>query len=366
MKILHLTNHFFPCIGGIERVVFDFCSALTKKGHECRVVCYNKCANSNKELAPSQEINGIKVIRLPFLDLKYYKITKPFLKLLRGADIVHVHGLGFFSDFVLLTKFIHRKPIVVSSHGAIFHTGSNFLKNLYFYFWNRLLLRNADKIIAVSEADKEIFSRIVLREKIELIENPLDFKKFRGKKKEKNSFLFVGRLSKNKRIDLLIESFALVAKKKKNFTLSIVGNDFDGIESALKKRAKEKGVSEKIEFLGPLVEKELLELYAKSDFFVSASEYEGFGISAIEAMASGCIPLLNGIDSFKKFIDEGKNGFLVDYSSPVHASEKILKAMELDPQKKESIRSMAIESVKRFSLENQAKKLLRVYERILS
>ena len=61
-------------------------------------------------------------------------------------------------------------------------------------------------------------------------------------KKKKNCFLFVGRLSKNKRIDLLIDAFSLLQKKGIDFELRIVGEDWEGILPELKQKAKEEGV----------------------------------------------------------------------------------------------------------------------------
>src|SRR3989339_1312055 len=104
MKIVQVANHFLPCMGGVERVVQDISAGLESRGHKVNVVCLNRCAYSKGPLASAWDAEGIAVERIPFLDLHYYKIAPSVLLKIRNADIVHVHGIGFFSDFLLLTK----------------------------------------------------------------------------------------------------------------------------------------------------------------------------------------------------------------------------------------------------------------------
>ena len=363
MKILHPTHHFWPCIGGIERAIEDFCTELIKAGHSCKVLCLNKCARSQKKLPKKETHKGIEIVRVPFIDLKYYKIASGILKHARSADVVHVHGIGFFSDFFILTKPLHKKPVVISSHGAIFHTGTNLLKNLYFFGWCRLLLKFADKVVAVSENDANIFSKIVSPQKITIVHNPVRLDKFRCARKKKNTFVFVGRLSKNKRLDLLIEAFASASQNKKAM-LYIVGSDFENLRKELERKVKNLNAEDRIKFLGKLPEQELIELLANTDFFISASEYEGFGISAIEGMASGCIPILSNIPSFRAFIEKGKNGFIVDFHNTKRASKKLAQIMELSRAEKEKIRKNAIAYSKRFESKSQTKALLTLYSQL--
>ena len=79
MKIVQVCNHFEPCIGGMERVVSDIACKLAGRGHRVRVVCLERCANYKEKLAPKGNIGGIEVERVPFIDLKYYKIAPSVL-----------------------------------------------------------------------------------------------------------------------------------------------------------------------------------------------------------------------------------------------------------------------------------------------
>jgi len=364
LKILHATHHFWPCIGGIEASLKTLCVELTKAGQKCRVLCLNRCAYSKDRLPESEDCEGIEIVRRPFLDLKAYKIAFGFLKHAKDVDVIHVHGLGFFSDMFLLTKFLHRKPVVVSSYGGIFHTGANPLKNFYFYVWCRFLLKLADKIVVISRHDEELFLKISNRDKIVLLPVPVDLPKIQIAKKKPNTFVFVGRFSKNKRIDLLIEAFAK-ASEKNDAVLYIVGGDFDGLRENLELKVKTLGAKDKIIFLGMLPHEKLYEVLSKSDFFISASEYESFGVSAIEAMHAGCIPVLSSIATFEEFVQNGRNGFILDFSNSAKAAQALERIISLPKNEKEEKRKKAIKYASKFEPKNIAKSYLALYSKLL-
>jgi len=359
MKTVHFIHHFWPCLGGMEKTLQELAPELVKRGVECRVVCLDKCANSGEKLPAKGEFKGVKIERLPFIDFKAYKVAFGALRHVWGADLIHVHGLGFFSDLFLLTKFFHRKPVVLTSYGGVFHTGSNPLKWFYFYAWNRLLLRAADRIVAISGHDVELFSKIVPRESIELIPVPVDLHSFKPVKKKKNQFVFVGRLSRNKRVDLLVKAFKRTSEK--NARLFIAGNDFEGLGEELKKLAK--GDS-RIKFLGAVTGAKLKRLLAESEFFVSASDYESFGISAVEAMSAGCIPILSGIASFRDFLDSGKNGFEVEFHKPEKAAKELEKIMHLNRKELEEKKAHSMKFVESFNPKKIAGRILSLYSEL--
>ena len=218
----------------------------------------------------------------------------------------------------------------------------------------------------MSKNDFELFSKIVPREKLALIENGIDFEKFSMAKNEKtkNSFVFLGRMSRNKRIDLLIDAFAGLKRKTKDFELHIAGMDFDNILEEMKRKAEESGIAENVFFHGEVSEKELLELLGSSEFFVSASEYEGFGLTALEAMAAGCIPVLNKIDSFKNFVSAGKNGFIADFEKSAETAERIFEITEMEKKRKSEIAGNAAARAGDFSWEKKALEYEKVYSEV--
>lgn len=361
MKILHVCGHFYPCTGGIESYVLDLSKELIRKGHKSDVVCFNTCAYSEEKLPETDIVDGIAVRRMPYLNLKYYKIAPSLLKYVRDYDMIHIHGVGFFSDYLFLTKWLHRKPLVLSTHGGIFHTKRlSMLKKAYFFVWFRIVASGMGKIFAHSKNDLELFSKIS-KEKCKYIPYSIHFDFFDIKRKpEKDSLLFVGRISENKRVDNLIKCVAFLQKKNPDVKLYVVGGDW-GKQKELSALAKSLGAEKNILFEGEKHGKALLEYYKKAGLFVLASDYEGFGISAIEAMAAGCVPVLNDIEAFRLFVKDGKNGFLVNFANPEAAAKRIIEIKNLPPNIMRKIENAAKNTAKEYGWTNTLKKIENFY-----
>lgn len=357
MKILQICNHFYPCIGGIEGVVEDLCKNLIELGHQSDVACLNTCAYTGERLPALEEYEGIKIHRLPYLNLKFYKPSPGVFKLFKDYDLIHVHGIGFFSDFLAMTKFVHKKPLVLNTHGGFFHTKKlAWIKKLYFT-WNRLSLGAFEKVIADSRSDEATFSAIC--PDLEHIPNGISVVEFQAERKPTpNTLLYVGRVSGNKRIDLLIETVAILKQSQPDMKLNIVGEDWEGIQKDLEELTEEKGLGKNIEFLGKIERSEVVEHLSKAAFFVSASGYEGFGISVLEAMASGCPVVLNDIPAFREFVNHGENGFLVDFADYESAAGLLLDLMEKDASE---ISKEASKTVDQYDWKNVVKKIEDVY-----
>ena len=366
MKIVNLSHRFWPCIGGVETHVMQLCKELNAKGIWAKVVCLNKCPNSSKRLLGKERHDGIKIERVGFLDLGVYRIAPGAIGKVKGFDVVHVHGIGFFSDFFALFKLFHRKRLVLSTHGGIFHTKRHLLlKKIYFNIWCRLTLMAFDRVIAVSAQDFETFKKIVPKKKLVLIENPIEVKKQQGTKPKGNGFLFVGRLSKNKGLNDLIETFAIVKKEIPKVKLRIVGGDFDLSRQELEKKVLKLGLEKNIEILGHVSGKELERNYTASGISVSASKYEGFGISSVEAMSKGLIPILNDIRPFRAFVKDGENGFVVDFENWKKAAEKIVTVSRMSNAEKGRIRKNARVFAQGFSWKKNIAKFEKVYNAVL-
>jgi len=236
------------------------------------------------------------------------------------------------------------------------------IKNIYFGFWCRFTINFSDKIIAISGHDKRLFSRI--SNNIELIPVPVDTDNFEFHERKRSNFkmISVGRLSRNKRIDRLINVMKIVSRIEPKSKLFIVGKDIDGLQKSLEKDVAEAGIQNNIEFLGEIDDKKMLEYMKKSTFFLSSSEYESFGISAVEAMASGLIVILNDIESFRYFVKNGENGFLAEYSDENGVAELISKLNKKDLL---AISKSASERVLEFKKENVAKRMESLYLEIV-
>jgi alpha-1,3-mannosyltransferase len=129
----------------------------------------------------------------------------------------------------------------------------------------------------------------------------------------------------------------------------------------LERLAEVLGVANQVHFLGALSLDRLKQELAQAQFFVSASEYEGFGISAVEGMASGTVCILNDIAAFRNIIEDGVNGFLVDYKSDEQVSIVLGKALALNAAEYTGIVTRAQEKAKTYSWHKVARIISRLY-----
>lgn len=362
MRVLHVTPGFYPSIGGIERYVEDLCLNLKKLGYTSDVLTLNKMAYSKERLKWYEEYKGIKIFRIPFLNLKYYYIAPDVLKYVKGYDIIHIHGIGFFSDFLSITKPFHNKPLLLSTHGGIFHTKNIYwLKNIYFKLWCRLILKRMDSIISISPQDKKMFSKF----RPILIPIGIYYEHFSNIKRapKRNELLFIGRISRNKGIDNLIKMLYFLKRKIPDVKLYIIGRDWQGIKMELENLIEHLGLKGNVFFIEKVNEKEKISYLSRCQIFVSASYYEGFGITIVEAMASGIPVVANNIQAFRNLITNNENGFLINYSKPKEASEKIYKIMETNLKK---ISKRAKMTAMKYDWVNIIKRIEEIYSKTLN
>jgi alpha-1,3-mannosyltransferase len=363
MKIVHVTPGFYPTVGGIQKYVEDLCLNLIRLGHQSDVITYDRHTITGEKLRRYEKYKGINIYRLPFYGPGIYPMAPGILKKIKDYDIVHVHGVGVSCDILSLTKIFHRKHMILSSHGGIFHTNkSSLAKRLYFFIWCRQELKNFDRIIAVSRNDEELFSRISKR--TVFIPNGIDLGMYAGikRKPKKNTLLFIGRLSPNKRIDMLIEVVNLLKKDMPDVKLYVAGSEWKDERKKLEAMVSEKKLERNVIFTGEVSEKEKLSLLSRAELFVSASEYEGFGISVVEAMAAGLPVVLNNIEAFKNLVNNRKSGFLTDFSKPEIAKKLILK---LKNQNLSGISGNAKKEAKKYDWKNLVKRIGDVYEKCI-
>jgi alpha-1,3-mannosyltransferase len=331
MKILHLTQNFYPVTGGIETFVYESSRRLIEKGYKVYVIASDKLPDTNKKLPEHEVINGIEVFRMPFHRIFRYNISFKVLPLISNldCDIIHIHGLGFFSDLIPLLRLIKKSKIFLSTHGGIFHTKyAIFLKNIYFNTIARFTLKFVDKIIAHSLEDKKLFSQICTTDRISLIYYGINWEELRRTKRKSDgkTLIYVGRLSKNKRLDRMLHVLFYLKKRIPNIKLLFLGSDW-GEKKKLINLAKSLNILKNVKFLGSIPHEKIGKYLSEADIFLLSSEYEGFGISVIEAMASGLPVVVNDIPTMREIIANGENGFIVEFKDYKKVSELIEKLL---------------------------------------
>jgi alpha-1,3-mannosyltransferase len=349
----------------METYVANLCRQLSERGHQCDVATLDYIFKTKQQLPAYQEIDGTDVIRLPSLGTARYFLAPRLLDLMPRYDLVHVHGVDFFIDLLGTFKGVHNTPVVLSTHGGFFHTSwFPSFKQAYFKTITRNSLKGVDRVIASSQKDADLFSQVT--ENISLVDNGIDYQKFAQveKKIEGQSLVFVGRISKNKRVDRLLDVFSRVRDMRPHAQLKIIGPDWEDLQKGLEEHAEKIGLGRSVTFTGVVSQEEMLAALATARLFVSASEYEAFGLSTVEAMATGTVPVVNDIPAFADIIDDGESGFLADYADPGTAAEILRAALDLEDGRLASIGAAAKKTAAGYDWNLVADSIVSIYEEV--
>ncbi len=184
----------------------------------------------------------------------------------------------------------------------------------------------ADKIISISDDSKSVLVEKygIPSEKITVIPcgvNKKEFFPIKDIKKRPNSIFYIGRIDARKGVSFLIKSLEILIKRNRSVKLFLAGKGKD--VSELKKYVSDKKLDNNIEFVGFIPDEKLNEWYNKMQCVVVPSIFEGFGITVIEAMATGTPVIGTNVDGIKNILRDNDNGFLVPYGDEQALSDKI-------------------------------------------
>jgi len=238
----------------------------------------------------------------------------------------------------VILKFILKKPLNIQLHSE-FIFSKNWIRERWIHrFWVPLIswqLNQADSIRVDNRAKLAKLRQQLPNLKAKIFQAPmrvnLDFfwKKPRKKKKIKK-LISVGRLVKEKNFPLLIRAMKTVIKKYPNTTLTIIGGGPERL--AIEKEIERGALSKNIRLTGPLSREKVRNHLWKSDLFVLSSNYEGWGLVFVEALASGLPIVATKVSSAGELVKNNKNGFIVPVSDEKGLTRGIISLIE-NPEK---------------------------------
>ena len=351
----------------MESVVEGLSVALQQNGHTVQVATLRLLFSSGT-MAPAESVEaGLQVRRMRHWGPRRYPVAPGVFGAIRGYDLVHIHAIDFFVDCLSLLRLVHRIPLVISTHGGFFHTQrARAFKEMYFKTVTRRSLSGVGAGVCVSQHDRQIFSRIVPQQRIRVIENGANIDGLWSlkKKPEPGLVLGVARLAENKRVHKVLEAMAALRHRYPQLRLEWVGADFSGLRTSLERRVIELGLSGRVCFHGAVSREELYRLLERAHLFVSASAYEGFGLSTIEAMSAATVVVVTAVGVHPEVVQDGVSGFLVDQEA-ARLSAQMERALSLPGEKLAAIGEQAREATRRFSWSRIAPQYEQLYREVL-
>jgi len=322
MKVLHVVRQFHPSVGGMEEVVLNVARHHARIGGEAEVLTLDRVFTAPGLRLPGRdEYAGLPIRRIGYCGSSRYPIAPAVLGALAGADLVHLHGIDFFYDFLAATRPLHRKPMVVSTHGGFFHTAfAPRLKQLWFKTMTRASALAYARVVATSENDGELFAKVVSADRLRVIENGVDVEKFAGQANPQpgRTLIYFGRWSINKGLLETLDLLAALKRLDPTWRLIVAGREYDFSRQSLVEHVDSRDLGGSVELVASPSQEQLRALIARAQFFVCLSRHEGFGLAAVEAMSAGLLPVLSDIPPFERLYRESGQGVQV---TPARAEE---------------------------------------------
>jgi glycosyltransferase involved in cell wall biosynthesis len=277
------------------------------------------------EVRDGIEVHHPRYYMVPKVGMCLYGLTL-FLSVLRTIgkirqsfdfDLIDAHFVYPDGFAAVLLGYWFGKPVVVSARG------SDINRYVSFPLISRLLqctLNRASKVIAVSQSLKEGMVRLgISREKIAVISNGVDTKKFRAVSKgaardqlclprDQKVILCVGHLTFNKGFHLLIKATASIVQEFPDVHLIIIGDG--ALRKKLEKQVSEMNLDPYVSLKGSVPHEDLFLWYSAADLFCLASEREGWPNVILESLACGTPVVATRTDGIPEIITSEELGIL--------------------------------------------------------
>jgi len=330
MKILFVSDTYYPHLNGVYYFVCRIAPLLQAKGHEVAVIAPSE--NRKFEL---KKIDGIDVYCMPSLPLLYYpklRFPIPILLELRLSklikkikpDVIHIQDHFILSKAVVRVNEKMHIPLIGTNHfmpenlTALFK--NKILKKMIENsMWSRFsyVFNKASAVTTPTETGAKLI-RPRLNNKVVVISSGINLKEYNpygdtNKIKAKYNLtdkpilLFVGRLDPEKHIDEIVQAVA-IAVKMIDFNFVIVGKGVKKL--ALEQLAEKLNIKEKVIFTGFVPDEELPYFYKLSHCFAIASTAELLSLATLQAMASGLPIIAVKAGALVELVKDKENGFL--------------------------------------------------------
>ncbi|ROQ63457.1 glycosyltransferase involved in cell wall biosynthesis [Streptomyces sp. 840.1] len=298
MKILHVVTLHTPdhAFGGPTRVALNLSGVQRAEGDDARIMALGDGFDGPlpshvegvpvhlhraRHLLPRFEVSGIT--------------SGPLLlaarRMMRGADLVHVH---LMRDLVTLPAALlalrSGTPLVVQTHGMVDPT-ENRVAQLTDLLGVRRVLRRADAVLHLTEAERvdvnAVAAPVPLTRTVRLVNGVRPQERKPGRDPGRPpTVLFLARIQERKRPQDFVAAMPAVLAEHPDARFVLAGPDTGALPGTLR-LARELGVLDSLDHVGPLGHEEVLEAGRQADVYVLPSIEEPLGVSVLEAMSVG-------------------------------------------------------------------------------
>lgn len=384
MRIAIFTETYLPQINGVVTHIKILKEGLEALGHTVLIVTADSKAHTHylKDNVLHCPAHNLK--RIYNLDLAS-PVSRTRLKYLREfrPDIIHVHNEFSIGLSGMAIAKILKVPLVYTLHTMyddyIYYIAPKPLipltkKLSHRYF--RMFPQNAAVVTGPSKKCQEYTYEIGSDKKVEVIPNPVELDAFapqtstpqqRAQIREQYHIpqdatvaCFVGRLGREKSVDVLLRFWAQEMKPQDNMRLLIIG---DGPEKEpLEQLAQQLGITDTVVFTGKVLHPDLPPYVHTCDIYVTASLSDTNSISMLEGMAGG-LPVLQLYDELNADqVTDGVNGYM--FRDAAEMGQRLRRIRDMEPEELQKLKTSVIQSVKNSGAQTLANYIQTIYYNI--
>jgi len=363
----------YPTFGGSGVLATELGKALADEGHQVHFITYQQPVRLNV-FNTNIFYHEVRVPTYPLFDYPPYEValasTMVDVIMNHDLDLLHVHyaiphaSAAYMAKQIVKQKTGRNVPVITTLHGTdITLVGKDKTYEPVVTF----SINESDAITAVSQNLKdETYKSFPIHKEIEVIHNFVDVGRFNTKPIDafrkviapngEKILMHASNFRKVKRVDDVIRIFAAV-RKAMPAKLLMVG---DGPERpATEELVRELGIDEDVRFLGK--QEQMEDILAVSDVFLLPSEYESFGLAALEAMAARAVVISSNAGGLTEINVQGVTGFMANVGDIEAMSDFTINLLK-DEDKLAKMKEAAYLHACQFDIKN----IIPLYEKLYS
>ena len=365
----------YPTFGGSGVLATELGKALAQKDHQVHFITYQQPVRLN-HFMPNIFYHEVQVPTYPLFDFPPYEtaLASTMVDVIKNyhLDLLHVHYAIPHASAAYMAKQILQKeginiPVITTLHGTditLVGRDKTYAPVVTFS------INQSDAITAVSENLKEeTLKHFKIEKEIDVIVNFVDVERFNRKPIDafrkaiaptgEKILLHASNFRKIKRVEDVIKIFSIV-RKEKPAKLLLVG---DGPErNSIEDLCRELNVHDDILFVGK--QEQMEDIFSIADVFLLTSEYESFGLVALEAMAARVPVVSTNAGGLSEINIHGKTGYLSNIGDVASMSKQVLSILG-DAETLEKFRNNAFEHAKQFDIHHIVPHYEKLYAKFL-
>jgi len=384
MKIVIGHDAFYPNVDGASYFTQRLALYLKKAGHDIFVI-----ANSQTTSSHSDVYHGIPMFRLGsspifvndyrlyiptlFKTAKLKKAIKGF-----GPNMVHIQGNFPLDQAIFEAARDLALPVVATnhcmpqnmSHYLPLSSRGKKLADKVFYYTMKKFYMKCDRLTTPTVTARDYLYNTGVTKEVTPISCGIDLEIFNARAEHADlkkkyvipagkNILFVGRLDKEKKVEVLIRAMELIVKAVPETNLILVGKGEE--REDWEKLAAELGLSERIIFTGFVPDEDLPGIYALADCFAIACPLELQSIVTMQALAMGLPVVAVREMALPELVRHGENGYLFANGDYRAAAKFLIKLLNDDKQRL-IMGEKSLKIIKPHDINNTIKQFEKVYE----